>query len=87
MVQLEEVKDSELNAAQPGPVSDEFEDDADFTDTGITPFWPISPPSVLIIFPPFAYAPSKKLLYLRCFNLMKLNSDTIPAEDMIPCLN
>ncbi|KAG7004512.1 hypothetical protein G7Y79_00025g057980 [Physcia stellaris] len=33
MVQLEEVKDAELNAPQPGPASDEFEDDADFTDT------------------------------------------------------
>lgn len=34
MVKLEEVKDAELNAPQPGPASDEFEDDADFTDTG-----------------------------------------------------
>ena len=49
MVQLEEVKDSELNAAQPGPVSDEFEDDADFTDTGITPLWS-TPPSALLSF-------------------------------------
>ena len=35
MVQLEEVKDAELNAPQPGPVSDDYDDDADFTDTGI----------------------------------------------------
>lgn len=34
MVQLEEVKDAELNAPQPGPASDEYDDDADFTDTG-----------------------------------------------------
>ena len=34
MVQLEEVKDQELDAPQPGAVADEFEDDADFTDTG-----------------------------------------------------
>lgn len=37
MVQLEEVKDAELNAPQPGPASDEYDDDADFTDTGIPP--------------------------------------------------
>lgn len=40
MVQLEEVKDAELNAPQPGPASDEFEDDADFTDTGKTLLYP-----------------------------------------------
>jgi hypothetical protein len=37
MVQLEEVKDQELDAPQPGPISDDFEDDADFTDTGTPP--------------------------------------------------
>lgn len=37
MVQLEEVKDQELDAPQPGPISDDFEDDADFTDTGNLP--------------------------------------------------
>jgi len=43
MVQLEEVKDQELDAPQPGPISDDFEDDADFTDTG-TPS--TSPPPI-----------------------------------------
>ena len=37
MVQLEEVKDAELDAPQPGPTLDTFEDDADFTDTGTSP--------------------------------------------------
>ena len=37
MVQLEEVKDAELDAPQPGPTLDNFEDDADFTDTGTSP--------------------------------------------------
>ena len=46
MVQLEEVKDAELNAPQPGPASDEFEDDADFTDTGRHPAPP--QPAILI---------------------------------------
>ena len=38
MVQLEEVKDAELNAPQPGPTTDDYEDDADFTDTGTPHF-------------------------------------------------
>lgn len=42
MVQLEEVEDPELDQQQPGPISYDDDDDADFTDTG--PF-PPSPPS------------------------------------------
>ena len=34
MVQLEEVEDQELDAAQPGPIPDSAYDSADFTDTG-----------------------------------------------------
>ena len=41
MVQLEEVKDPELDAPQPGPTSDNFEDDADFTDAGISSLNPL----------------------------------------------
>ena len=55
MVQLEEVKDAELNAEQPGPVSDEFEDDADFTDTGT---FHLSIPSIFSAPAPFAHVPN-----------------------------
>jgi len=43
MVQLEEVKDQELDAPQPGPIADDFEDDADFTDTGTASHFPSRP--------------------------------------------
>ena len=36
MVQLEEVEDQELDAAQPGPILDSAYDSADFTDTGLS---------------------------------------------------
>jgi hypothetical protein len=37
MVQLEEVEDPELDQQQPGPISYDDDDDADFTDTGLLP--------------------------------------------------
>lgn len=46
MVELEEVEDAELDRPQPGPINEDDEDSADFTDTGIFP--PPSPfPSLL----------------------------------------
>lgn len=34
MVELEEVEDAELLRPQPGPIDEDDEDSADFTDTG-----------------------------------------------------
>lgn len=34
MVELEEVEDADLDRPQPGPINDDDEDSADFTDTG-----------------------------------------------------
>jgi hypothetical protein len=38
MVELEEVEDAELDRPQPGPINEDDEDSADFTDTGFPPF-------------------------------------------------
>lgn len=51
MVQLEEVKDAELNAPQPGPASNDFEDDADFTDTGMSILTSTTHPPTISPFP------------------------------------
>ncbi len=37
MVELEEVEDAELDRPQPGPINEDDEDSADFTDTGFPP--------------------------------------------------
>ncbi|KAL8793977.1 MAG: hypothetical protein Q9195_003490 [Heterodermia aff. obscurata] len=62
MVKLEEVKDAELNAPQPGPLtSEDFEDDADFTDTDSSLSSPPPSPSL----PPLQESLSDRIYALR----------------------